>query len=773
MNGAAGLLATAALVAWVAGIAVSYAGPTLDPIAGIYWPGPAAWLALAFVAAAVAALLVAFGSWRWARLAMLVALMCLGLARGAAAVHHAGPGTVDGYLGASVRLDGTVESVSVPISGAGGSTASQQQTFRLSAEHVRSGAAVHAVGGLVLVQAHSQAQVWPGQRISLAGRLSRVRRLGPGGIAGYGDRLERHGIEAEMTATGLLALTPPPRLSLARVVDATRRGLVQSCRDLLPDPEATVVLGEVAGIRGHLPAALDADLVDSGLVHLLAISGIKVAIIAGLLQLLTVAIAGRRAAIVAVAGVGLYTLVGGASASALRSALMGSLGLLGRTLRRETEVLRSLTLAAGMMLAWRPSLVLDLSFQYSFLGVLGIHLFAERFGRRLGRVPRLLREALAVTAAAQLATLPLTAHYFLVIPLLAPPANALVLPTLPASITAGLLLGLAGAAARAMAPSVPLAATLATALEVPLTALLIWLARFAIVVSRAAAHVPGGVVRVASFGAPATAAYYAGVGAFVAGWSRWRLPLAVAVAGLAGTAVLLAMGRPDGRLHMSFLVAGAGPAVLVVAPDGATMLIDGGSQAAALSPELDATLPVGLPMPGWRRIDSVVLTGGSRPEAGGLSALDRYRVGTVFAPADMTTAAAVQWLGVEARRGATVTGVRPGDGWSWHGLSVSVAASKAESIAISVGYGAERIAVVEAGAGVPAAAPPGEYAVLDVGDGASGPALDGVDTRLLVTQDTAAKPIASGLRVGFSQELWQTSRDGRLEITCDARRCAW
>jgi hypothetical protein len=60
-----------------------------------------------------------------------------------------------------------------------------------------------------------------------------------------------------MTATGLLALTPPPRLSLARVVDATRRGLVQSCRDLLPEPEATLVLGEVAGIRGHLPAALE------------------------------------------------------------------------------------------------------------------------------------------------------------------------------------------------------------------------------------------------------------------------------------------------------------------------------------------------------------------------------------------------------------------------------------------------------------------------------------------------------------------------------------
>src|SRR5438552_3932256 len=323
---------------------------------------------MALVAGAGMTLLSALAGWRRARLALPVALLCVGLGRGASAVHHAGPDTVDGYIGATVRLVGSVESVSTPISGAGGSTASQQQTFRLSVERLSSGATVHRVGGLVLVQAHGQAQVWAGQRISVGGRLKRLRRLGPGGIAGYGDRLERQGVEGEIVATGLLALTPPPRLSLARVVDVSRGALVRSCRELLPEPEATLVLGEVAGIRGHLPAAVDADLVDSGLVHLLAISGIKVAIVAGMLQLLTVAIAGRRAAIAALGGVGLYTLVGGASASALRSAFMGSLGLLGRTLRRDTEVLRSLTLAAGIMLAWRPSLVLDLSFQYSFLG---------------------------------------------------------------------------------------------------------------------------------------------------------------------------------------------------------------------------------------------------------------------------------------------------------------------------------------------------------------------------------------------------------------------
>ena len=45
----------------------------------------------------------------------------------------------------------------------------------------------------------------------------------------------------------------------------------------------------------------------------------------------------------------------------------------------------------------------------------------------------------------------------------------------------------------------------------------------------------------------------------------------------------------------------SGPAVLVRAPDGATMLVDGGTSETALAPALDAALPVGWPLPGLGR----------------------------------------------------------------------------------------------------------------------------------------------------------------------------
>jgi competence protein ComEC len=753
-------------------VAVAYTGPGLSSDAGP-WPPPWGWMVLALVGFASWALALAAGARGSARLALPAVMLALGLGRGAAAVHHPGPGTVDGYTGSPVRIEGSVESVSAPLSGAGGSTASQQQRFRLSVDHLESGGSVHQVQGLVLVQAHAQAEVWPGQRLSLSGRLARLRRLGPGGVAGYADRLERQGVEASLSAGSVVPLTPPPRLSVLRLVEALRQELVRACRELLPEPEATIVLGEVAGIRGRLPPGVDSDLVNSGLVHVLAISGIKVAIIAGVLQMLTVALAGRRAAFGAIGGIGLYTLVGGASASALRSAMMGSLALVARSIRRDPEVLRSLLLAAGLMLAWRPSLVADLSFQYSFLGVLGIHLFAQPLGSRLPAIPPPFREALAVTVAAQLATLPLTAHYFQVIPLLGPIANALVLPTLPLSIVGGLLLGFVGALERAVASSFLLASTPLVAVQVALASLLLWLARLALGVAHVASHLPGAVVSAPNFGGASTSAYYAGLFLSVAVSRRWRVPAAIGLAVGAGMLVLLLLGRPDGRLHASFLSAGGGPAVLVIAPDGATMLIDSGSQSAAVASALESALPVGLPVPGRKRIDALVLTGGSHAEAGGVAALDGYRVSLVVSPERLGGGVGAQVVSAAAGRGAAVTLAGPGDKLRWHGLDVQLVPATSQGSAAIIGFRTQRIAIVEASGTEPPALPRGDYAVVDVGQGTLSPDLEGVSTGIVIAQDHAGRAVARTLHQAYGDALWQSSRDGGLELSCDERRCRW
>src|SRR5258708_10229071 len=127
------------------------------------------------------------------------------------------------------------------------------------------------------------------------------------------------------------------------------------------------------------------------------------------------------------------------------------------------------------------------------------------------------------------------------------------------------------------------------------------------------------------------------------------------------------------------------------------MLIDSGSQDGALGTELDATLPPALPFPGWRRLDSLVLTGGSRPEAGGLSALDRFGFRSVAAPQGLTSTAVVGWLSSAAQRGSTIARLRPGDAWTWHRLQVTRAESGPAALALAIDYRSARIAILETG----------------------------------------------------------------------------
>jgi len=106
--------------------------------------------------------------------------------------------------------------------------------------------------------------------------------------------------------------------------------------------------------------------------------------------------------------------------------------------------------------------------------------------------------------------------------------------------------------------------------------------------------------------------------------SGWRgVAALVFVAALAWLAL---RGLPDGKLHVYFLDVGQGDAILIQAPDGRQILVDGGPSPTALLNELGAVLPF------WdRSLDLVVLTHPDGDHITGLiPLLDRYRVARVL-----------------------------------------------------------------------------------------------------------------------------------------------
>lgn len=126
------------------------------------------------------------------------------------------------------------------------------------------------------------------------------------------------------------------------------------------------------------------------------------------------------------------------------------------------------------------------------------------------------------------------------------------------------------------------------------------------------------------------------MGRFLFGW-RW-----VALLGLLAAAVWLATrGLPDGKLHVYFLNVGQGDAILIIAPDGRQILVDGGPSPTALLNELGTVLPF------WdRSLDLVVLTHPDGDHITGLiPLLDRYRVAQVLdVPQSDSAPEAAPWL---------------------------------------------------------------------------------------------------------------------------------
>ena len=182
----------------------------------------------------------------------------------------------------------------------------------------------------------------------------------------------------------------------------------------------------------------------SGLAHLLAVSGLHVGLVAGLLWLFlnVTGLHPRTARWLMMAALPAYALLAGASPSAVRAALMGVVYLAGRQLGRAVIPMASVLLVASVLLTVRPQLVAEAGFQLTVLVTAALVRWVPPLSTRLPG-PRWLAGTIAVPVVAQLAAAPIVAHHFrTAIPgtVLANLAVPLVLaPTLASAVSATLL----------------------------------------------------------------------------------------------------------------------------------------------------------------------------------------------------------------------------------------------------------------------------------------------------------------------------------------------
>lgn len=450
-----------------------------------------------------------------------------------------------------------------------------------------------------------------------------------------------------------------------------RIALANSIARALPEPEAALLIAILLSVHTPTLKALTDAFNQTGTAHLIAPSGFKVTVLAGLIASSTSRLyeeqprseekttrllpAQRRggwrrwcATGLILVSIAAYTLLSGAGPAAIRAGIMGALLFIAPRIGRTYNIYTALALTAVLMSLFDPFVLWDVGFQLSFLGTLGIVLLTPFFQRLLHPIERLplgqhIAEISAVTLAAEAATLPIIAINFQVISFIAPITNVLSVPLLSALILLGLLTGATGLIAA------------------PLAALFGWIAYpvlwYLHTLASWGASLPGAytsidpatasslaciyyvllalativIVRRQSAKAPAMQPVHAPPP--VISRPTWRIfQIGAALLVILATGTVALASQSSGQLTIAFLNVGSaaqptqGEAIFIRTSDGKTMLIDGGPDAASLAQALQGRIPF------WQRsLDLILLTSPKTDHITGLQDIvNRYSIGEVI-----------------------------------------------------------------------------------------------------------------------------------------------
>ncbi|MBF0589193.1 MAG: DNA internalization-related competence protein ComEC/Rec2 [Magnetococcales bacterium] len=513
----------------------------------------------------------------------------------------------------------------------------------------------YEVPGVLLLKVYrQQVDVLPGDRIGGRFRLYRPHGSKVPGVFDYARYLRHQGI----TATGYL------RGSMQRI-ESTDAWRVNRFRERFSRWIGRHLSAEIHGVtealllgkRGRIAPEQNEALRTSGLIHLVAISGLHLGLVAGwsfvLLRLLMALIPAfsirwdvrRPAAFLALIPMLGYGALAGWSLPTQRAAIMAVSLLVAVGLGRSNQSWRALGMAAILLLLWRPHELLGAGFQLSFAAVaLLLFVTSLEVGPKLRQWLRKREVMVADThgapsrphlswlqrlgvqgvllalgsAAVGLGLAPLTAHHFHQISPYGLPANLLAIPlvglvAVPLGLMTLLLYGLWEGAAVLF-------------LEMAggtLQGLLVW--------AEVVTDWPGSWVRLPG-------PHLAGVVLFLAGgvgvvvWRRWWWRLGAMSVGVVGL-LWPYPEPPSGHFHLASLDVGQAQSLVLRAPDGAWSVLDAGGALTARFNVGESIISPYLWRHNVRHLKRVVLSHLDKDHMAGAARLLRnFTVGSLWIP---------------------------------------------------------------------------------------------------------------------------------------------
>ncbi len=626
-----------------------------------------------------------FGLWRRGRIGWAGLLLCLAAASTAAAGHHvywrAYPadelGRFAADTGRPVCLEATALRSPRPLPPRPPdpftfipSRDRTQLTVRV--DRVRQGDHwQHASGRGTLWVDGLLPHVQAGDRVRI---LARLQRPSPARNPGEFDLRSHRRNQRELFelhsrfAAGVTVVRPgawwSPRRALGRVRQACRAQLDAHLHARQAELAAAVLLGA----RDELSPDRVEEFFLTGTIHLLAISGLHIGILAtGLWWLLRLLAVPRRTAVVAAAlFVVSYALLVEARPPVVRAAILVVAFCLARLSGRRVATYNTLAAAALLLLAWNPTQLFQIGPQLSFLAVAtlanlsGLKLFrpaedplarllarTRSWPARLGhRLFASLGSLCLVSTAIWLVALPLVVYRFQLVSPVAVLLNPLIWLPMSIALFSGFGVLVFG---WVCPPLATLCGRICNASLALLEGGVGW-----------AGELPGGFLRLPPPAVGWVLGFYGLLGVFVAAdrriAPRWRLALLAAWLA-AGCWLAYPQPRHAPELRATFVAVGHGAATLLEWPDGRTLLFDAGGMGVPTS--VVRAISACLWSQGIRHLDAVVLSHAHTDHYNALPGLlERFSAGVVYVPPHMfdqpsepvrALQQAIQRAGVEIR----------------------------------------------------------------------------------------------------------------------------
>ena len=484
--------------------------------------------------------------------------------------------------------------------------------------------AVHAVSGKALIRFRAGTAV-PAYRdwMRLQVQLYQPSQPRNPGAFDYRAFLQRRGLDALGTVrkqSQILAHREGADDWWARVILPVRGVIRGAIEQNLSGGPAGLLKGVLLGAKKAVPEEIKTAFAQTGVNHVLAVSGLHVGLIAGavffMLKMLGVS-RGMTAGLTIFALV-FYALITGLPPSVVRAATMGCVALLGIVGQRDIDGGNILGIAGLGLLIARPQDLFDVGFQLSFVATGGI-LVLYRPLRDLMPVEKgwcdmWIAGPLAVSVAAQVTTLPFVVSYFGLVSIVGLIANLIVVPLVGVGVGLGLLTVVGFVVWPPLATVLNAANWLVLSSAIGIAG---WMARpdwAAFEVARPPWFVFGVYLSLVPLILPQVRRVC----------SAYCLILALVLANIGVWKTILLSGS---ALEVYFLDVGQGDAVFCRYPNGRTLLVDGGIRTHYTDMGERVVLPF-LKSQGVGHVDVVV---GSHPDAdhiGGLiSVLEEVSVG--------------------------------------------------------------------------------------------------------------------------------------------------